>query len=132
MSQVLRYANARKTGRANLVAGWLAGGSIKCYTADKPSTTDTEVTTQTLLVTFAIPNPAGTVSNGVLTGGVIATAMNAETGTPTWCRIEDSSHVVICDGDVGVTGSNSFVELDNVNLVQGGLTSVTSFSIAEG
>lgn len=131
MSNVLGFATARRTSRGNLLAGWLADGEIRCYTEPRPTDPDTALTTQTLLVTFEVPDPAGTVTNGILTGAAIAQAMVAATGTPAFARLVDSSGVVIGDADVGLTGSGAFVQLDNLNLVEGGYVSVTAFGITE-
>lgn len=132
MNNSLVFATARKTSRCTLVKGWLDGGSILLYTADKPATPDTALTTQTLLVTFAILESSGTVTNGVFTGAAIAAAQVAATGTPAWARLRDSSTAVIGDVDVGGVGSGAFIELDNLSLVQGGYCSVTSFGLTEG
>lgn len=131
MSNQLGFATARKTSRGNLLAGWLDGGTIKIYTTDRPGSADTAISTQTLLVTFTLTNPAGTVSNGVFTGSTISSAMVAANGTAAWARIADSNGVTICDGDVGLD-SGSLVQLDNLSLVEGGYCSVVSFSITEG
>jgi len=132
MSQLLGFATARKTSRGNLLAGWLDGGKIETYDGTKPTNADTAITTQHLLVTFAIPYPSGSVSNGVFTGNLPDAAQIATGGTAAWARIYDEYDVVICDVDAGVSGSCNFLELDSITLVQGGYVSVTSFSIAEG
>lgn len=132
MSNVLGFATARKTSRGTLLAGWLDGGAIHVYTAPRPDDADTAITTQTLLVTFTLPDPAASVSDGVLTGNAIETALIAETGTAAWARFADSAAATIGDGDVGLEDSGAFVELDNLSLVEGGYCSVVSFSIAEG
>lgn len=132
MSNTLGFAVARKTSRGNLLSGWLDGGTIKIYTTDRPGSADTAISTQTLLVTFTAANPSGSVSNGVFTGSAIAEAMIAATGVASWARFADSSGVTICDGDVGISGSGALVEIDDLNLVQGGYCSIFSFSITEG
>lgn len=132
MSQLIRFSTARKTSRGNLLAGWLDGGKIETYDGTKPTNTDTAITTQQLLVTHIIPDPSGSVSNGVFTGNLPDDAQIAIGGTAAWSRIYDKDDVVICDVDAGVSGSSNFVELDSLTLVQGGYVSITSFSIAEG
>ena len=130
-TNVLGFTKARRTSRGNLLAGWLAGGTAEVYTASRPTDADTAITTQTLLVTFSIPNPAATVTDGVLTGNAIANAMNAATGNAAWTRLRDSSGVVIGDADVGITGSGAFMQLADLSLVEGGYCSVTAFGITE-
>jgi len=131
MSNILGFAAARKTARAELLAAWLDGGEIRVYSGARPATTDTAVTTQTLLVTFAIPDPSGEVANGVLTGNAIAAALIAETGFATWARAVDSATGAVFDADVGTPGSGALLQLDNLNLVQGGYCTVTSFTVTE-
>ncbi len=131
MSNLLGFATARRTSRGNLLAGWLADGEIRVYTASRPADADTALGAQTLLATFEVPDPAGTVTNGILTGAAIAQAMVAATGTPAFARLVDASGVVIGDADVGLTGSGAFVQLDNLSLVEGGYVSVTALGITE-
>ena len=132
MSNQLGFATARKTSRGNLLAGWLAGGSVKIYTTARPANADTAISAQTLLVTVTLPDPAGDVSNGIFTGDPIASALIAATGTAAWGRVADSSGTTIFDADVGLTDSGEMIELDDLSLVQGGYCSITSFSITEG
>ena len=131
MSNVLGFATARRTSRGELLAGWLDGGEIRVYDGTRPASADTAVSTQTLLVTFEIADPSGTVTNGVFTGTNPAVAMIAETGTAAWARIVDSSAGTICDVDVGVTNSGAVIELDNLSLVEGGYCTITSFVLTE-
>lgn len=132
MSNVLRFATARKTSRANLVKGWFDGGKVLVYTATKPADSDTAITDQTLLVTFEIPETSGTVSNGVFTGADIEPALVEVTGTPSWARLVDSDDATIGDVDVGLTGSGEFIELDSLSLVEGAYCAVSSFGLTEG
>lgn len=132
MSNIIEFATARKTVRGELVASWLDGGEIRIYDGDRPETADTAITDQTLLVAFTIPNPSGTVTNGVFTGGNIGSEMIAETGTAFWARIVDESEVTICDGDVGIPASGALIVIDSVSLVKGGYCNILSFILTEG
>lgn len=131
-SNVIRFATARRTSRANLHMGWLDGGTLEVYTTPVPANADTAITTQTLLTTHTIPNPSGTVTNGVFTAADFESALNVADGTVGWARAKDSSGVVIGDYDCGVDGSGAAIILDNLGLVSGSLSTVTSFTIAEG
>ena len=130
-TNVLSFTAERRTSRGNLLAGWLAGGTAEVYTEPRPATSGAAITTQTLLVTFDLPDPAATVTDGVLTGEEIANAMNDATGNAEWTRLRDSSGVVIGDADVGITGSGAFMQLSDLSLVEGGYCSVTAFGITE-
>lgn len=130
MSTTLSFTTTRKSSQMNLVEGWLSGGSIKVYTTPRPATSDTAITTQTLLVTITLPDPAGTVTNGVFTSASISQATVTNTGSAVWCRVFDSSSNAIFDADVGVTSSGAFLETSNVTLTQGGYMTVANFTIS--
>ena len=128
---VFSFAQARATSRAELTSGWLDGGTLKLYSSPRPATPNTAIDTQVLLVTFTLPDPSGTVENGVWTKGTIAAGLVAESGTATWGRAFDSSGVVIADCDVGSVASGAMVELSNTSLVSGGYISVVGFTLTE-
>lgn len=128
------FTAAKKNSRATTHLGWYAGGTLKLYTASRPADADTAITNQTLLATFTLPNPAGTVSGAVITFSVgsIAAVLVVNAGTAAWARYADSNDTTIADMDVGATGSGAALMLDNVNLVVGGLVSIVSLIITEG
>lgn len=134
MSDIIRFAAARRTSRGELHAGWLAGGMLVIYDAGSgiPADADTAITDQTALVIFDLPDPAGSVTDGVLTGGSIASALIAASGSAAWGRAYDSVDAVVADYDVGGVGSGAAIELDNLSLVIGAYASVISFRITEG
>jgi hypothetical protein len=84
------------------------------------------------LAVYALPSPAGTVTNGVFTAGSIAAATNLADGTVAFVRAYDSSDVEIGDYDAGVVGSGEAAEFDNLALVAGSLSTITSFTAVEG
>jgi len=131
MSNVLGFATSRRTLRAELLATWLAAGEIRVYDGTRPANADTAVSTQTLLVTFTMANPAGTVTSGVFTGTNPAAAMVAASGTAVWARMVDSSAGTVFDADVGAPSSGSLIEIDNVTLASGGYCTITSFVLTE-
>lgn len=131
MNNVFAFAQARATSRVELTSGWLDAGTLKIYSGTRPATPDTAITSQVLLATFTLPNPSGTVANGVWTKGTIAAALVAETGVATWARAFDSTSAVIADCDVGTVASGAMVELSNTSLVSGGYISVVSFTLTE-
>lgn len=134
MSNLIRLSSARRTARANLHAGWLAGGTLVIYDAGSgvPEDADTAITDQTALVAFDIPDPAGDVSDGVFTAETLAAALIDATGTAAFARAYDSGGGGIGDYDVGGVGSNEAVELDNLSLVEGAYATVVSFVVTEG
>lgn len=134
MSDLIRFSSARRTARANLHAGWLAGGTLVVYDAGSgvPDAPDTAITDQTPLATFALPDPAGDMSDGVFTASTIAAALSDATGTAAFARAYDTLNVVIGDYDVGVVDSDAAVWLDNLSLVEGAYATVVSFVVTEG
>lgn len=131
MSNILGFATARRTSRGELLAGWLDGGEIRIYDGTRPATADTAITTQTLLVTFEMADPSGTVTSGVFIGTNPAAALIAHTGTAAWARIVDASAATIFDADVGLTSSGAVIEIDNLSLVEGGYCTITSYVLTE-
>lgn len=132
MDDFVAFADARRQSRGELVSAWLDGGTLTIYDGTRPATPDTAITTQTLLVTFALPDPFGTVTDGVLEADAIAPAMVAVTGTASWARAFDAGDAVVCDMDAGVTNSDAALWLDNLSLVAGGFVAVDSLTLAEG
>ena len=134
MNDLIRLSSARRTARANLHAGWLAGGTLVIYDAGSgvPEDADTAITDQTALVVFDIPDPADDVSGGVLTADTIAAALIGATGTAAFARAYDASGVVIGDYDVDIVDSDAAVWLDNLSLVEGAYATAVSFVVTEG
>lgn len=132
MSDVIRFTTARRTARGSLHAGWLDGGTLHAYDSPVPTDGDTALTTQTLLAVYELPSPAGAVNNGIFTAGSIAAATNLANGTVAFVRAFDSSDVAIGDYDAGSVGSGAAAEFDNLALVAGSLSTITSFVAIEG
>lgn len=132
MSDLIRFAPARRISRANLHAGWLSGGTLKAYTAPVPASGGEAISTQVLLAVYLLPDPIGDVTDGVITGDTIPAALNLATGTVAFCRAADAAGAAIGDYDAGAAGSGAAVELDNLALVEGSLSTVTQFAITEG
>lgn len=131
MSTLLGFATSRRTLRGELLATWLAGGKLRLYDGTRPADADTAISGQTLLVEFSLPNPAGTVTSGVFTGASLSPAMISVSGTPDFARVLDASNGTIFDADVGVSGSGSVIELNNLSLTSGGYCTITSFTLTE-
>ena len=126
------FTLARKTARAELLAGWLNGGYLNIYDGARPASNGGTITTQNLLATVGLTDPAGSVTDGVFEADAIEDVLILATGTAAWARSFDADDGTIADLDVGVNGSSAAIWLDNVSLVEGGLVSVTAFVIAEG
>lgn len=96
-------------------------GTIKLYTGTKPADPDTAITSQTLLGTLTLSDPAGTVSGRTLTFGTVTMDSAADaTGTATWARLADSSAVAVIDIDITTTGGGGFGQMNTTSIVIGG------------
>lgn len=131
----IKYVTALRTTRITAVLTAIDAGSgagkLNIYTGTSPGVNN--AATGTLLATLTFSDPAGTVSNGVLTFSAI-TAEDAALadGTAGYARILTSADTTVADLEVGATGSGKDIILNNVNIVTGGEVSISSASITEG
>lgn len=134
MSNLIRFTSSRRTARGELHRSWLDGGTLVIYDAGSgiPADGDVAITDQTALVTFILPTPVGSVTDGILTAASIAAAMIDATGPAAFARAYDASVVAIGDYSVGGVGSGEAVELDNLNLIEGAYATVISLTVTEG
>lgn len=132
MSDTIRMASARRQSRATAHAGWLGGGTLRLYTVPVPDHSDTALTTQTLLAEFPLPDPIGDVTDGVIIGAAIDSALNLATGTVAFGRVVDAAEATVGDYDAGIVGSQAAIELDDLDFVAGSLSTIISFVITEG
>lgn len=101
----LTISTASRTSMANALLADINGGTLELWNGTKPAALGTP--TGTLLATLTLGNPAGTVSNGVLTvGAVTQTASAHVNGTPTFVRFKSSGGLVRMDIDVGAGAGN--------------------------
>ncbi len=106
-------ANAVLTTLNDLLNAGSGPGTIKLYTGTKPAGPATAITTQTLLGTLTLSDPAGTVSARSLTFGTVTADSSADaSGTATWARIADSNGVAVVDIDVTLTGGGGFGQMN--------------------
>jgi hypothetical protein len=105
-------------------------GQLKFYTGTQPAGPDTAITSQVLLGTLTLSDPAGSVTGRVLTLGAVAEDSAADaTGTATWARMLDNSGDAIADFSVTATGGGGDIELNTVSIVEFGPIDVTSGTI---
>jgi hypothetical protein len=132
MSDYIDFTTPVKTARAQVFATRAAGGTLRLYSGTRPASADDAITDQVMLLEMDIPDPSGTVANGVWTGAAVSPGMIAVTGTPTWGRYADASDADVCDADVGTVGSGAAIIVDNASFVEGALATVVSQTITEG
>lgn len=131
MSDILSLATATRQARANQWPARLGGGSLTIYDGTAPATPDTAITFQSALVTFAIPDPAGAAAAGTFTGDDLDPALCLASGNATWARSYDSLGDPVADWPVGLDGSGTAVEIDNLSLVSGSYATITSWGVIE-
>ncbi|MDO8940912.1 MAG: hypothetical protein Q7U98_17290 [Methylicorpusculum sp.] len=95
---------------------------IEFYTAPQPLAAGDAITTQTLLGTWTLSKPSGTVANGVMTFAIITgDAAADDTGTIAWARIYDGSGAFVMDGDCGLLASDALIRFNTLAVLAGGL-----------
>jgi|SRR5215469_15360508 len=80
---------------------------------------------------LALMNPAGTLSNAVITFTKPNDAQATGTGTATWARVTDGTNPVT-DLSVSDTSGNGEVKLNTLAITPGLWMSVQQFSVTEG
>lgn len=118
----------RVTQILNAIDAGAGAGKLRIYSGTRPATGGTATT---LLAELTMSDPAGTVSNGVLTLSAITEDAAADaTGTASWFRVLDSTNAFVFDGDVGTSGSD--LNLATVSIVANAKVQISSFTITDG
>lgn len=133
MAHNFQLASATQNAACNAVVDSIDGGSagtVKIYDGTQPANANTAVSTQTLLATVTLKNPAfGNSTTGIatldVTGGVSATA--AATGTASWFRVATSGGATVFDGTAGASGAD--LNLNSTSVVSGTTVSITSGTV---
>ena len=101
----MTISTASRTSMANALLADINAGSIELWSGTKPAALG--VPGGTLLATLTLANPAGTVTNGVLTiGAVTQTNTSHVNGAPTFVRFKSSGGLVRMDIDIGSGAGN--------------------------
>lgn len=120
------YSTAVKNSRLQAVVNALGtGGLLVIGTSALSGATG-------VLATEALGNPAGSVSNGVLTlSGTPLTVAASGTGTAAKAELRDSANNVIASGlTVGTSAAD--IILDSVNITAGQNVTINSGTITHG
>lgn len=109
---------------------------VKIYDGTQATNPATAITSQVLLVDFALPDPcfgnAGAVSGGALATANSITAVTASaTGTATWFRVIDGNGAAVFDGTVTATGGGGDMTMTSTSIVSGVDTSVVSWTFTQ-
>lgn len=117
MAHNLKLTNLMANAEADAFARLLDNGYARIYDGTQPATADTAVSTQNILAELRFANPsAPAASAGVITFSALSPDTSANnTGTATWFRcFKADGTTAVMDGNVGLVGSTSDLELDAV------------------
>lgn len=123
--------NAMLNALRDLIDAGAGAGTIKVYTAPKPSN-GAAITSQTLLAELAFSDPcAPNAAGGVLTFDPITGDASANaSGVATWARIADSAGNFVADLDVSDNAGAGELKLTTTTITIGGTVNVTSGTVS--
>ena len=106
MANNFKVAVATRNAEINAATALLNTGTIKIYDGTQPSTPETAVSTQTLLVTLTYGATAfGSASSNAATANAITSGTAVASSTATWARmLKSDGTTVVADCSVGSSG----------------------------
>src|SRR5712671_4380363 len=128
-TSAMTVSAAGANASADAVAALLNGGTVRIYTAPQPASADVAVTSQTLLASPTLGNPAFTAAvAGVSTAAAITADPSASaSGQANWARFVTSGGATVYDGLVGTSAAPQFaVRLASLTITATHSVSVTS------
>lgn len=128
----MRLATATRNAAVNGVTALItANALLRIYAGTQPASGGgaDNSNTHVLLGTLAFASaPFAAAASGTATAAAITSDASADaSGTATWARVLTSGGTVIYDGDVGTSGAS--INLNTVNITQGGALAITSMTI---
>jgi hypothetical protein len=85
-----------------------------------------------LLVDFSLNYPSGSITNNVLTFGVVDSVLGLIHGTAVWARLIDSNGDFVVDLSVSDTNGTGDVKIDSLEIFVGVAVNFVGGSITEG
>lgn len=139
IGMAMAFRSARLQVLLDAIDAGSAAGRLLIYKGTRPATGGA-ATGGDLLADFALSDPAGVVTDEVLAFSAIASVTASATGLPSWARFTDSDATAVLDGDVGITGAGTLVEMEEdsgdpgnvVSLIEDGLAIISSAQLTEG
>ncbi len=129
----MRLSKAARTTKATSLLASKNLGTIELYDGSPPATVDTALGAQVKIASFALPTPAGTITNGVFTAAAITSITAVAGGTVSWYRqVDPDTTTVMQDGSVTASGGGGDMIIDNVNVVNGQTINMISWTETEG
>jgi hypothetical protein len=124
--------NARLQVIVDALDSGAGAGKILFYTGPKPAA-GAAITTETLLGTCLLSDPAGTIADGVLTFAPITDDISADAdGDIVWARGVNSDNVWVLDMDAGNEASSAVLIFNTVVARIGGVIQILSGALTEG
>jgi hypothetical protein len=117
-----------KDARSAALMALFPGGTVTIYTAPAPAPGGTATT---LLLSYTLATPAGTVTAGAFTATTPITGAGLANGIAAWGRLADSSGNWVLDGDTGVTGSDNLFTLESTTVATGATIALLSLTLTE-
>lgn len=131
MTKSTRMADATVNAQADAMARLLDNGYLRIYDGTQAATADTAIGAQVLLAELRFnATSAPAASGGLLTFNSFTPDSSANaSGTATWFRaLKSDGTTVVFDGNVGVTGSTSCLEMSTTTITATVAVSVSSFT----
>ncbi len=129
MASNLKVSYTTANQQANSLVGTFTNGAIlRIYDGVQPVTPETAITTQNLLATATLGNPAfGASSDGVILSEAIPSVTITASGTASWFRLLKADGATpILDGSVGTSGSD--LNVNTTSFAIGATLSISSLS----
>ncbi len=129
-----------RTARLQLVLDALDAaatpGAIEFYTGPKPAA-GAAITTEILIGTLVLSQPAGTITGDTLTFDAISDDISADAdGDIAWARASDGNGVWVFDGDCAATGTpeaaSALFVFNTLTARLGGIIQILSGALVEG
>lgn len=133
---VIAFVDTLRTARANAIIAAInngaGSGTMLFYTATQPAK-GAAITSQILLGTVTFSEPAGTVTNGVLTFATISDDISGDAdGVATWVRVLDGDGAFVMDMTVTDTNGAGPVKVNSTQFYAGGIIHISSAVFTEG
>lgn len=126
MALSMRLSNEAASAELDAFTALLDGGTLDLYDGAQPTACDTPVSTQALLVSLGLGNPAYQPAvDGVAELAAPASGLCALSGIATWYRFKKNDGSPVQDGSVGLTGCN--LNLTSAAIIAGATLVIDSF-----
>jgi hypothetical protein len=109
------------------------GAHLLIYSGDRPDTgEDIDEYDNFLLADFVLPFPSGSITDGVLTFGIVNNTVGLANGIASWARITDAIDNFVMDLSVTATGGSGDIKISSTSIEIDGTVKFISGIITEG